>query len=261
MATNDPKKHSITGNLVANMLTEREDDYTFNVTYTANRSIKDLCALTAKGKSKFTASELESAYNDLMEQAKIELHSAATVEFGFSNNSLGVDGPFIGPEAKFDPAVNNVTLRCIPRNEFKNELKDISVIVGQVSEGLPTITKVTDVVTGEVNAHITPGGGLNGEGKRLRIVGEEGKPVGYFFIKTSDQTETAVPITALLRNDPSYFSFIIPQLADGTYYLEVATQAGTNSKTMVKEVRRNRFPYVLTVGNSGGGEDDRPVIE
>lgn len=32
MATNDPKKHSITGNLVANMLTEREDDYTFNVT-------------------------------------------------------------------------------------------------------------------------------------------------------------------------------------------------------------------------------------
>ena len=37
MATNDPKKHSITGNLVANMLTEREDDYTFNVTYTANQ--------------------------------------------------------------------------------------------------------------------------------------------------------------------------------------------------------------------------------
>ena len=71
MATNDPKKHSITGNLVANMLTEREDDYTFNVTYTANRTIKDLCKLAAKGKSKFTASELENAYNDLEEQAKI----------------------------------------------------------------------------------------------------------------------------------------------------------------------------------------------
>lgn len=261
MATNDPKKHSITGNLVANMLTEREDDYTFNATYTANRSLKDLCKLAAKGKSKFTASELESAYNDLEEIAKTELFNAATVEFGFTNNSLGVDGSFIGPGAKFDPTRNSVTMRCIPRSIFKDDLASIDVIVGQVSEGLPTITKVTDVVTGQVNGKITPGSGLNGEGKRLRIVGEEGKSVGYFFIKTNDQTETAVPMTALLRNDPSYFSFIIPQLADGTYYLEVATQAGTNSKTMVKEVRRNRFPYLLTVGNGGGDDDDRPVIE
>ncbi|WP_288734304.1 DUF4469 domain-containing protein [uncultured Parabacteroides sp.] len=258
MATNDPKKHSITGNLVANMLTEREDDYTFNVTYTANRTIKDLCKLAAAGKSKFTASELESAYNDLKEQAKTELFTSATVEFGFTNNMLGVDGPFIGPEAKFDPAVNSVTMRCIPRTEFKSDLESISVIVGQVSEGLPTITKVTDVVTGEVNARITPGGSLNGTGKRVRIVGEEGKPVGFFFINTNDQTEKAVPMTALSRNDPSYFSFIIPSLPDGSYYLEVATQAGTNNKTLVKEVRRNRFPYVLTVGAGGS---DRPEIE
>lgn len=258
MATNDPKKHSITGNLVANMLTEREDDYTFNVTYTANRTIKDLCKLAAAGKSKFTASELESAYNDLKEQAKTELFTSATVEFGFTNNMLGVDGLFIGPEAKFDPAVNSVTMRCIPRTEFKSDLESISVIVGQVSEGLPTITKVTDVVTGEVNARITPGGSLNGTGKRVRIVGEEGKPVGFFFINTNDQTEKAVPMTALSRNDPSYFSFIIPPLPDGSYYLEVATQAGTNNKTLVKEVRRNRFPYVLTVGAGGS---DRPEIE
>ena len=164
----------------------------------------------------------------------------------------------IRDRAKFDPNRNSVTLRCSPRAILKEELESISVIVGQVSEGLPTITKVTDVVTGEVNGRITPGGSLNGEGKRVRIVGEEGKPIGFFFIKTSDETETAVPMTALSRNDPSYFSFIIPQLADGTYYLEVATQAGTNSKTLVKEVRRNRFLYVLTVGNGGS---DRPEIE
>lgn len=259
MATNDPKKQSITGNLVANMLTEREDDYTFNVTYMANRTIEDLCKLTAKGKSKFTASELQSAYNDLKEQALTELFTSATVEFGFTNNMLGVDGPFIGPEAKFNPDVNRVIMRCIPRTEYNKDLESVSVIVGQVSEGLPTIITVTDVVTGQVNGKITPGGSLNGTGKRVRIVGEEGKPVGFFFIHTGDETETAVPMTALSRNDPSYFSFIIPQLADGTYYLEVATQAGTNSKTLVKEVRRNRFPYILTVGNGGGS--DRPEIE
>ena len=40
---NEPKKRSITSKLVANVLTEREDDFTCNVTYVANRSIKDLC--------------------------------------------------------------------------------------------------------------------------------------------------------------------------------------------------------------------------
>ena len=39
MASNEPKKRSITGNLVANMLTEREDDFIFNVTYVTNRSM------------------------------------------------------------------------------------------------------------------------------------------------------------------------------------------------------------------------------
>lgn len=258
MASNDPKMRSITGNLVANMLTEREDDFTFNVTYVASRSIDDLCKIAANGKSKFSSSELLSAYKDLMAVAEEELYSASTVEFGFSNNSLGVDGAFIGPKAKFDPVKNNVVLRCTPRTEFKKNLKGISVIVGEVLEGLPTITKVTDVFTGEVNAKITPANILNGEGKRIKIVGEEGSATGFFFINAKTEAETAVPMTSVSRNDPSFFSFIIPALADGTYYLEIATQYGGNRTILLKNVRRNRFPYLLTVGDD---EDDRPVIE
>ena len=260
MASNDPKKRSIVATLVANMLTEREDDFTANVTYVANRSIEDLCNIAANGKSKFTASELLAAHNDLKATAKEELYSGSTVEFGLTNNSLGIDGSFIGPKAKFDPVKNNVTLRSSPIKEVKTDLKGISVIIGEVVEGLPTITKVTDVFSGAVNTKITPGNTLNGEGKRVKIVGTEGNTVGFFFIKESDDTETAVPMTVVSRNDPSYFSFIIPALADGKYYLEIATQYGGSNQQTVKTVRRNRFPYLLTVGD-GGAEDDRPVIE
>lgn len=260
MANNEPKKRSIIGNLTPNKMTEREDDFTFNTIYVANRTIKDLCRLAAANKSKFSATELESAYNDLYAQAKEELYSASTVEFGFSNNSLSADGPFISPEAKFNPEVNHVVLHSSPRAEIRDEMKTIDVIVNKVEEGMPTIIKVTDVVTGAINGKITAGGNLNGEGKRVRIAGEEGKPVGFFFIAEQDDTKTAVPMTSVSRNEPTHFSFTIPALADGKYYLEIATQAGSNSKTLVKEVRRSRFPYVLTVG-AGGGEDDRPVIE
>ncbi len=261
MASNEPKKRSIVATLVANMLTEREDDFTANVTYVANRSIVDLCNIAASGKSKFTASELLAAHNDLKVVAKEELYSGSTVEFGFTNNSLGIDGSFIGPKAKFDPAKNNVTLRSTPIKEVKEDMKSITVIVGEVVEGLPTITKVTDVFTGEVNGKITPGNTLNGEGKRIKIVGTEGNAVGFFFVKAEGETETAVPMTSVSRNDPSYFSFIIPALADGKYYLEVATQYGGNTKQLLKDIRRNRFPYQLTVGNGGDEDDDRPVIE
>lgn len=95
---NEPKKRSITGKLVANVLTEREDDFTCNVTYVANRSIKDLCRIRAAKGSKYTAAEYESMCNDLEETAKEEMYSDSTVELGFMNNSLGVDGPFIGRE-------------------------------------------------------------------------------------------------------------------------------------------------------------------
>lgn len=125
---NEPKKRSITSKLVANVLTEREDDFTCNVTYVANHSIKDLCRIRAAKGSKYTAAEYESMCNDLEETAKEEMYSGSTVELGFMNNSLGVDGPFIGPGATFDPAKE---------------------------ENLPTITAVTDVVTAKVNSQLT----------------------------------------------------------------------------------------------------------
>lgn len=256
MASNDPKKRSITGRLVANKLTDREFDFTLNVIYLAKRSIKDICKL-AEVKSKHTAAELESMYGELHEQALTELYNGSTVEFGFANNSLGVDGAFKGPDAEFDPEVNSVVLRCSPRTEYKKYLQEIGVIVAGTSEGLPVITSVIDMTTGSIDNKITPGGGLNGSGNRINIAGEEGKEVGYYFVSAKDETSIVkVPATSLLRNDPSFFSLIIPQLADGGYYLEVATQSSTNTKKMLKEPRRNRFPFMLTVGS--GGEDERP---
>lgn len=109
MATSEPKMRCFAGKLVANKLTAWEDDFVFNITYLANRIVKDLCHLAAASGSKFSASELESAYSDLMARATNELYSASTVEFGFVHNSLGVDGAFIGSKVQFDPIVNCVT--------------------------------------------------------------------------------------------------------------------------------------------------------
>ena len=214
----EPKKRSITGKLVENKLTARTDDFTFNVTYVQSRSIGDLCKLAAaRLGTKYSASEIEGIYSEIKGVAEEELYSGSTVEFGFTTNSLGVEGSFIGPKAQFDPARNKVVLRSTPTAEIRSKLTDISVIVSHVEEGLPTIISVKD----------------------------------------GSQTSVAVPMTSVLRNDPSAFSLIIPALEDGTYYLEVATRSSGNSKVFLKEVRRNRFPYPLTVGG-GDGDSESP---
>lgn len=87
-----------------NKLSEREDDFIINVIYQPSRSVKDLCKF-ASAKSKFTKSELENVYRDLYAQAKEELYNASTVQFGFANNSLGMDGVLTGQESRFDPVI------------------------------------------------------------------------------------------------------------------------------------------------------------
>ncbi len=254
----EPKKRSITGKLVENKLTTRTDDFTFNVTYVQSRSIGDLCKLAAaRFGTKYSASEIEGIYSEIKGVAEDELFSGSTVEFGFTTNSLGMEGSFIGPKAQFDPARNKVVLRSTPTAEIRSKLTDISVIVSHVEEGLPTIISVTDVASGAVNTKLTPGGGLTGTGQRVKIAGEEGDTVGFFFVKDDSQTSVAVPMNSVLRNDPSNFSLIIPALEDGTYYLEVATRSSGNSKVFLKEVRRNRVPYPLTVGG-GDGDSESP---
>lgn len=256
MANKETKMRSITGRLVPNKLTAREDDYTCNVTYQANRSIRDICILAAE-KSKFSASELESAYNDIHRTAEEELYNASTVEFGFTTNSLGVDGVFLGPKAQFDSSRNRVTLRSVPLAKYRPQLDRINVIVSGSEEAKPTVTVVTDVTTGSVNDVITAGGGLNGTGYRIKIAGED-EEVGYYFVSADKETRTKVPVASLLRNEPSNFTLIIPALPDGGYYLEIVTQYGGNSKQLLKVVRRNRFPYVLYVGkkpDEGNGGD------
>ena len=63
MAT-DPKLRSITGRLVPNKLTAREDDYTFNTQYVGTRSIDDICKLAqTKMGDKYSASEMRAVYD------------------------------------------------------------------------------------------------------------------------------------------------------------------------------------------------------
>lgn len=107
MASTEPKMCCIIGNLVTNVFIEQEDDFTYKVTYVANHTIKAICKLVTQNGNKFSASGLEIAYDDLFTTSKREVYSISIVEFGFTNNSLRVNGSFSGPKTQFTPSRNS----------------------------------------------------------------------------------------------------------------------------------------------------------
>ncbi|TAJ11898.1 DUF4469 domain-containing protein [Marinilabiliaceae bacterium JC017] len=108
------------------------------------------------------------------------------------------------------------------------------------------INSVTDVTTGEVNNRLTPGGGANLEGSKIKLVGSEAG-VGIKLTNQDTQEETVVPMTSVLVNSPSAISFIIPAgLPIGEYSLSIGTQF-SNAGTLLKEVRTYQFDYLLKV--------------
>jgi hypothetical protein len=83
-------------------------------------------------------------------------------------------------------------------------------------------------------------------GVKIRIAGDN-PANGIRFINQSDETETLVPETAILVNDPKKLSFIAPaDLVAGDYKLSITTQFA-GSATQLKEPRTFVFEYILAV--------------
>lgn len=82
-------------------------------------------------------------------------------------------------------------------------------------------------------------------GSKIRVEGDKPE-VGIKFINQADSSEVKIPATAILVNNPSAVTIVIPaDLPKGDYKLAISTQY-SSSGTQLKEVRTFMFDYVLT---------------
>jgi hypothetical protein len=94
--------------------------------------------------------------------------------------------------------------------ELRNSVWNTSVEGrGLTALGL-AINSVIDVTTGEENKRLTPGGGANLTGSKMHIEGEEAKGVGISLISQASGEAILIPMNAILVNDPSFISFVVP---------------------------------------------------
>jgi hypothetical protein len=142
--------------------------------------------------------------------------------------------------------VHSLRVNVTPTVDVRTAVKNVHVnMMGMAHSGL-VINSVFDVASGEENTRLTPGGGVNIIGSKIRIVGD--KPGnGIHLINQATDVKNPIPAANILRNDPSAVSFICPAgLPAGDYKLSLTTQY-LKSGQLLKDPRTYVFDYVLAV--------------
>jgi hypothetical protein len=229
------------------LFTARKDDRSGRVVSTGSLKIDDLIAIAVTRRSDINAVTMKASYEILKEVAMESVCGAKLVEFGLTHNRLGVNGVFIGDHPVWDSSEHNLQLLATATAEVRDAISNITAEVRGMAQSGLFINSLTDVTTGEVNARLTPGGGVNLTGVKIKITGDA-PGVGLYLTEINTGTVTEIPATSIPVNDPSKITFIVPpDLPAGDYRLSITTQFLPNV-TLLKEPRTYVFDYVLACG-------------
>jgi hypothetical protein len=239
------EKNSVAVELYDLTLTERKDDRYGRVVTSKSLNEDDLIHLAVSRRTDLNASTLRASLDILKELATEQLANGASVYFGLGYFNLLVNGVFVGDHAKWDPTLHSLRVKATPSIEVRNVVKNIHVDVRGMAQSGIVINSVVDVSSGEENTRLTPGGGVNLAGIKIRIAGDN--PDNGIMLIEHNGTVTLIPPTSILVNEPSKVSFIVPAyLPAGDYTLRLTTQYSHGTE-LLKEPRTYQFDYVLVV--------------
>lgn len=230
--------------LIENLLTERPDDFMaqtaqvrfFNIEEIAERMLMRGTLLT-----KADILAVLEVYHKELAYIVSEGDGANTPVFHIAP---GISGVFESANDGFDSSRHGIRLNLNAGVLLREAQKKIRVEKIAATEYLPIITQVTDVKSGTVNDLLTPGRNLKISGHKLKIAGD-GDRNGLYFIDANTAARTQVDASDIVTNNPSEIIAVIPDLAPGSYKLEIITQYGGSS--ILKEPRSTLFNKILIV--------------
>ncbi|MDR1225598.1 MAG: DUF4469 domain-containing protein, partial [Prevotellaceae bacterium] len=217
-------------------LSERADDRFGRVVTTKSLREDDLINIAVRRRTDLNATTLRASLDILKEIAIEEIANGASVQFGLGFFSLDVRGIFIGDHAHWNPDVNSLHVKTASGVELRTAIENVHVNVRGMASSGTVINTLIDVMSGGEDARLTPGGGVNLTGSKIKIAGESTEN-GIRLIDQNSGAETPIPMEMVLVNDPKKVTFIVPHdLPAGDYKLSLTTQF-SNTSTMLKEPR------------------------
>ena len=224
-----------------NLLTPAPDDYMAQVTDTRSYSLEEIIDLMMDKGTTLTRADVAAVLQVYGEVCSSIVADGAALNTPLMNTALSVSGVFNGANDSFDKKRHTVNLNMTAGSLLRDAVAKVKTEKTEGASTDPYITEVTDIVSGKVNEALTKGGVVQLTGSRLKF-DQKDEAQGVFFVP-----ETGNPVRAavIAENKPARLMAIIPDLAAGTYYVEVRTKVDTKGKTL-KTLKTGRFNKPLT---------------
>jgi hypothetical protein len=237
--------HRIRAFLYRNELTPDRDDYVIRPIAERTLGVKDICeSAVSRGGADISASAMEHAVNLFSGEMGYLLCDGFSVNTGWFTAGPHVHGVANSPNEKFNKDKHTLLFELHQGTLLRNELENVEVEIMGVAETGAVIEQVTDVKTGSVNDLLTPNRNLKIAGQKIKIAGDDATN-GIYFVNRDTEERTQVDKSDVVINNPSELIVVIPELAAGTYALEVITQYAVS--VLLKEPRTAIFDKTLTV--------------
>jgi DNA-binding domain/Domain of unknown function (DUF4469) with IG-like fold len=238
--------HKIKAYLYDNTLTkDNPNDFTAKTASERSLNVQQIClSASNRGGADISASAMEHATELFLKEMAYQLCDGFSVNTGYFTANTTIRGVFDSPSETFNKDKHSIIFQFNQGEKLRAEIPNIEVNILGVAEASAVILQVTDVKSGSVNDLLTPGRNLKIVGSKIKVTGDDAS-VGVYFVDATTQERTKVEQSDIVTNNPSEVMVVIPELAAGTYTIEVLTQySGSQS---LKEPRTATLDKQLTV--------------
>ncbi len=207
--------------LLKNALSDDPDDYAARVISYDSVGLEEVIERMVQQGSTVTRADIVSVLEDFYTAIEGLLLNGVNVNTPLANFRLTIRGTFHGVGDSFDPDRHWLRVAITAGRRLRQAIrrKGRPVKDEMPPRFRPYPVTYTDLNSGERNHTLTPGGMGQIEGYRLKFDADD--PLQGIFFIAEDGTETRVRVMG--ENWPGKLLFLIPDLAPGSYRLEVRT--------------------------------------
>lgn len=242
-----PLLHKIKAYLYDNFLTkDNPNDYIARTASERSLNVKEICeSAVNRGGADVSAAAMQHATELFLKEMAYQLCDGYAVNTGYFTAGTQIRGVFESPTETYNPAKHTILFQFNQGEKLRAEIPNIEVNILGIADASSVILQVKDVKSNSVNDLLTPERNLKITGYKIKVVGDAPEN-GVYFTNTATQARTVVDTSDFVMNNPSELIIVVPQLAPGTYTIEVVTQYA-NSGVLLKEPRTALLDKPLTV--------------
>lgn len=231
---------TISYTLQENRLTSDADDFMAMVHPTAKAKQEQVITRMMEQGSTVNKPDILATMEDYFSAVESLVLEGYSVTTPLANFGASIKGVFDGQSDSFDPNRHQLRASVSPGARIRATISERGqAIKGEPVTPRPNLLEFTDIISGERNSVLTPGGMAQVLGHRLKYDAGDADQ-GVYFV-AADGTETKVDVVGL--NKPGQLMLMVPaSLSSGDYSLQVRAVIGVGT-----QVRTGSLEETLTM--------------